>query len=270
MQQWKLVLCLALATVVWGCGGGGSSTPGTGGTNPPPSGSPPPGNGGAQWTSNLTGATGTVTVSSGGDVSIQVSKAPPSTSFVGNFCQWPGSDYFTRGLDPCFLLNQTLSTDASGTGQLTFHFPKSGPWAGTFNFARGGDTNSPQRITSDNVGTSGMLTAPLVPMSKMNQGRAPAGVASGTVQDAGSGTVSLSAGTVAITLKGATANATYGVSEYFSDAGSASQQIGALQPDGSGNGSVTLTVAPGSGAIFALYRNVTPQTPGFVSGFTVP
>ncbi len=207
-------------------------------TQPTPSPTPPPSpSAGVQWSSNVTGATGTVTVSTTGDVSVQVSKAPPSMTFIGNFCQYPGSAFSGLGLDPCFALQQSFTTDASGNGQLTFHFPKSGPFTGSFNFAPGGDTNSPSRITTDNIGTQVTLSAPLVPLSKANTGGAP-GVEP-TMQEPGSGSVSLSAGNVAITLKGATPSSSYMVIQAFSDAGSASQQIGTLTTDAGGNASVT-------------------------------
>ena len=170
-------------------------------------------------------------------------------------------------MNSCIALQQSFTTDASGNGQLTFHFPRSGPQAGSFNFAPGGDTNSPSRITTDNIGTSGMLTSPLVPITTVNGG--PPGL-TGTTQETGTGTVSLSAGSVTITLKGATPNATYQVSQQFSDAGSASQTIGNINTDASGNGTATLAVLSSSGSIFALSRNVTPETNGLVTGFTVP
>ena len=254
-----LLLSGTLALVI-GCGS--NSTMATGG-NPPaqpspsPSPTPTPPPGSAQWSSNVTGATGTVTVSTAGDVTIQVTGAQASTTYVGNFCQYPGSTFSSRGLNPCFLLNQSLTTDAGGSAQLSFHFPRSGAWTGAFNFAPGGDTNSPSRITTDNIGTQGTLTAVLVPLSKANNGGAPGAMPS--VQEPGSGSVSLKNANVTVTLNGATANASFIVVEAFSDGGSATQQIGTLNTDATGTATASFAVLSSSGSIFDIERVENPM-----------
>ncbi len=265
------VVLVTILSLVTGCNSTNqfakpSPTPTSPQPSPTPTPTPTPGT--TQWSSNVTGATGTVTVSTAGDVTIQVTKAPPSMTFVGNFCQYPGSAYSTRGLDPCFALQQSFTTDGSGNGQLTFHFPKSGPFSGSFNFAPGGDTNSPSRITTDNIGTTGTLSAPLVPLTKVNGG--PPGVP--TTQEPGSGSASLSNGSVMVTLKGGTPSVAFTVFQAFSDAGSATQPIGTLNTDASGNASGTFAVLSSTGTIFDIERNVAPAgaTAGLVTGFTVP
>ncbi len=283
-------LALLLAGAFAGCGGG--SKPGTTGTttNPPtssptptpptmpspaptppttPSPTPPPTAGSTQWSSNVNGATGTVTVSTTGNVSVQVTKALPSTTYVGNFCQYPSSDWSNMGLNPCFGL-PSLTTDASGNGQLAFHFPQSGIWAGAFIFAVGGDTNSPSRIDTDNIGTAVTLTAPLVPLGKANGGGAPNDPISRQDQDPGSGSVSLSGGNVTIKVTGEVPNASFRVIQAFSDGGSATQQIGTLTTDGSGNAMVTMPVLSSSGSLIDVERIIPIATNGLVTGFTVP
>lgn len=276
-MRWRIatfILLLAVLVVVIGCGSSNPAATNQPPTTPPsptppsPGPLPPPNPATTQWSSNVTGASGSVTVSTAGDVTIQVTKAMPNTTYVGDFCQYPGSDYSTRGLNPCFGLQQSLTTDAGGNGQLSFHFPRSGAWAGEFFFAPGGDTNSPSRITTDNTGPIGTLSAPLVAMSKANSGGAPG--AQPATQEPGSGTVMLNGGSVTVTLKGGTASATLLLIESFSDGGSASQQIGTLNTDASGNATGTFTALSSSGAIFAISRNVVAQTANLATGFTVP
>lgn len=265
------VLTVVLATMLsifTGCGSSSSPANNSPTPRPTPSPTPPPANG-TQWSSTVEGATGTVTVSTAGDVTVQVTKAMPSTTYVGNFCQYPGNEYSDRGLNPCFAL-PSLTTDESGSAQLTFHFPKSGAWAGAFNFAPGGDTNSPSRIGTDNIGTAVTLSSPLVPVSKANGGGPPGTLPPGT-QEPGSGSVSISGGNVTVTLKGATPNASFLVGESFSDGGSASQQIGnPFNTDASGNATVTIPALSSSGPIISVARAMSQPPPGFVTGFTVP
>jgi hypothetical protein len=199
-----------------------------------------------------------------------VTGGAPSTSFDVDFCQFPGSDYVVKGQNPCLGLNKSLTTDANGNGQLTFRFPNSGDWSGTFVFAPGGDTNSPSRITTDNLGTSGTLSSPLVAISKMNNGRPPGVVAPSAPQEPGSGSVSLSGGNLTVTLKSSTASASFYVVECFSDGSSACTQIGTFTTDASGNTTATLPTESSSGSCFEVYRSITPLTFGFVSGFSVP
>src|ERR1051325_11094203 len=115
------LLVLALATLVLvalvGCGGNATPastsstpTPPTTPTTTPPT-TPPTSGGGsaatAQWTSSVSGGTGTVTVFTSGDVTVQVTGATHSTSFRGNFCQFPGNDHNLQNQNPCFALNTT-------------------------------------------------------------------------------------------------------------------------------------------------------------------
>ena len=278
-----LVVFVALSVLI-GCGGNASPAPSTATPAPTPT-TPttpttPPGgtgtggggstSGTTQWTSSVDTGTGTVSVSTAGDVTVQVSGEKASTSFTVNFCQWPGSDYNVRGLDSCFALNQTLMTDAIGNGHLTFHFPQPGMWAGAFFFAPGGDMSFSQaRITTNALGSNGTMSGSLLPASKINQGRVPASVPTGSAQEPGSGTVALSGGKVTVTLKDATPNTVYSLGEFFSDAGSASQNLGNFTTDASGNATTIMTTAAGSGSIFSVYR-INPTDYGFVTGFTVP
>lgn len=141
-----LPLSLALLLIVaTGCGGNASPAP-TSTTPPPPptatapatpSPNPPPptsGGGGSStapfqqtlsamvnWTD--VGDYGLVSVSATGDVTIQVNGATKNATYSWSFCEFSGT---------CFDLAQMLVTDGSGNGQLTFHFPKTGNWAGYF------------------------------------------------------------------------------------------------------------------------------------------
>ena len=125
-----------------GSGSGGSGSGGSGGGGSPTGGSCSGGSGGSsggsssgsmQWSSSVDNASGTVTVSTTGDVTLQVTGAKASTTFDGYFCQYPSEYYAHHGQNACFALNQSLVTDASGNGKLTFHFPKPGSWSGNFN-----------------------------------------------------------------------------------------------------------------------------------------
>ena len=221
----------------------------------------------------MTGGSGTVVVTTTGDVTVQVSGAKASTTFDGFFCQYPSSYLYHSGREGCFALNQSLVSDASGNAKLSFHFPKSGSWAGAFFFDPNGNTSySPDQITTNVTDTDGTVSAPLLPAGKVNPpNTGNPYIPSSSPQEPGSGSVTVGGGNVKISLTGARANTSYGVGACFSDGGSACQQIGKpFTTDASGNATVTLPAAAGTGTIISVGASAGDGEFGLITGFTVP
>lgn len=206
-----------------------------------------------------------------GDVTVQIKSGTPNTSYTVQFFQFPSAIYFNVNQPAGFDVSTAL-TDASGSGQVTFHFPSSGVWSGQFVLLPAGGDGS-TNLSSDSAAVGGEISAALVPMSKMNNGRSAQQPPAGSPQEPGSGTIALTAGTVNIMLNGATANSTYSVAQCFTAGSSSCQFVGSFSTDASGNGTASLKSVPGTGSNFEVYRggaNSALVSFGFVTGFTVP
>ncbi len=186
------------------------------------------------------GQYGMVSVSSTGDVTIQVSGAQPRSSYPWSFCPLLGG---------CFDLGQILMTDASGNGQVTFHFPKTGNWAGYFSAQAGTsviDTQDAAHVA---------MTSILVNSNGLN-GSAPCTSGNCGVIDPGHGSVTVANGSAHIVITGGLPNHTY---EVVLQGGGTTQ--GSMTTDASGNATADLAVTGGHGATYVL--------DSLVSGFTV-
>ena len=264
-----MVLAIATVAVLSGCGGNASPTPTASTPTPPASGTtttPPPSGGGGTTTSTApfqqaitetvnassVGDFGMVSVSATGDVTIQVNGAQKNANYAWSFCQSPGG---------CFDLGQTLLTDGSGNGQLTFHFPKPGTWAGYFSGKSSTDTIDTQDAAHRSMQSN------LVSYNGAN-GTAPCspGVSPGCNLDPAQGTVTVAnsvANRVAhIVVQGGSPNTSYTVVLY---GGGVTQ--GTIYTDASGIGVADLPVLQGHGSTY--YLNPPNGKVPVVTGFTV-
>jgi hypothetical protein len=268
-------LAVFFLTVTIGCGGNASpaatsTPPATPAATPPaappaapsPTPAPPPSGGGGTPTSTApfqqaitetvnassVGNFGMVGVSATGDVTIQVNGAQKNSSYTWSFCPL---------LINCFDLGQTLITDASGNGQLTFHFPKGGSWAGYFSGKSGSDTID----TQDAAHRS--MKANLVTYNGVN-GLPPCdpNVKPGCNLDPAQGAVTVANEVAHIVVQGGSPNTSYEVVLY----GGGVMQ-GVINTDANGNATADLPVLQGHGATYEL-RPTNSKEP-VVTGFTV-
>jgi hypothetical protein len=212
---------------------------------------------------------GQVSVNGSGDVTIQVTGGSANTTYALQFCPFPTTRY------TCFSLG-SLTTDGTGAVQSTFHFPKTGPWAGDFQANGIGGTGFSTQVGS-NAGQTFLAT--LQPASVTNgQGTGRDPTSSSTPQDRGSGTLSVNGGMVHVVLVGAAPNATYEVTQCFESAGSGCFQLGPFNgntvvTDAGGNATFDVPFAGIPGDFFTVEQVVSsPSLPstGFAAGFKVP
>jgi hypothetical protein len=190
---------------------------------------------------------GMLAVSADGDVSIQVNGAHPNASYTWAFC---------RMADGCFDLGQTLITDGSGNGQLTFHFPQTGNWAGYFSGRSGTDTIDTQdaahRSMRGNLVSENGINS-LTPCSPF--------VKPGCKNDPAQGTVTVANQVAHIVVQGGIPNDRYEVVLWN---GGATQ--GVINSDANGNVTADLPVLPGHGSTYEITDR---SNVGVVTGFTV-
>ena len=253
-----------------GCGGNASprSTTGT-----PPSITPPTSGGGTspstpatvQWSSTMerfnasgtVSGSGQVTIDTAGNLNILFSGGTAGAAYTAQFCQFP----YVPAPNQCFTI-ATMTADASGAARLNMKFPKSGTWgSGTFTIGSSSDFFNTASATLD-----GTALYQVVPASGANQ--TPA---SSLPQDPlSSGTINVANKTVTITVRGATPNSSYAVSECGSPTACFTQT--SLVTDASGNGSVSFAVPFRPASEFQIERmnGTTAVASGFLSGFRVP
>jgi hypothetical protein len=211
---------------------------------------------------------GQVTVDTGGNVTVNLTGATPSTDYTVNFC--------TNVTSPACLNVGTVSSDASGNGSLTTMFPQSGDWAGNFELQSGGTTvyyTALYSTTNATTVTTSMFSATLLPYTKTDDG---AMLNAGTLQQdpLTGGSVTYANGKFQITLKGALPDAYYEFIQDFvplnSPECSECYEIGGFETDASGDysgPSSTKSTADTSGDIFLVENG--PYA-GFIGGFSVP
>ncbi len=279
-----LAIALSLTVFLIGCGGNASpaptttgrptpTTPATPAPTPTPSPTPAPspsgGGGGTsgtpQWqvalhgiNGNNGGLSGTATVTTSGDVTLQFTGATPSTTFTLAFC--PVS--IVSNSVPCVSLPTAMS-DASGAGQVSFHFPQSGTWAGYFS---GRTSNASVAGFGSVAETAGAYNSPvqqIVPATKANG----VGIDGGHPQDPGSGTISVTNGLVHVALTGAVPNKAYNVFSCYSGSSSC-QSAGRITTDASGNATADLKLSSNGVGIVAIGE--TTGSVMFAGGFKAP
>jgi hypothetical protein len=246
-----------------GSGGNGSGSGGSGGSGSGGGGSSAPT---TQWSSTMdrfvssqpgtaTGS-GQVTVDTAGNVTLQFSGGTANTSYNAQFCPYP----FVAPPNQCFSL-ATITSDGNGEGKLTMKFPHSGAWSGNFYI-----TSSSDYFNTSDANQHGQASMLLVPASGVS-GNPPSPMAQDPLS---SGTVTMSNASVTVTVKGATANATYTVTQYTN--ATQSSDMASLVTDGNGNGSVTFATVNLPAPDISVERRSNGQAvaSGFVSGFKVP
>ncbi len=256
----SLVMVGGLVCLV-GCGGNASpvasTTPpaaptpppsGGGTTNPPPSipSFSPPANSQFQQSIIINGAAGhgSVFVSNGGDVTIQLTGAQANSAFTLSFC--PGA--------PCFDLGQSLMTDAGGNGQLTFHFPRSGKWSGFF------EGNSGSLTISTQNATLGTMSAIFLSSAELNGTPVCGTCRYETLQ---SGTVSVVNQIAHIVL----VDADPGNPNQVQEVDLGGKNLGNIVMDTNDNVTADVPLQGASGAVIAIWDH---SNQPIVSGFQVP
>jgi hypothetical protein len=210
---------------------------------------------------------GQVTIDTSGAVAVQLTGATASTTFAVQFCPFPSTRY------QCFAVG-SITSDGTGAAQTTFHFPKPGMWAGDFQLTSSGVAFSTQ--VGSNTGL--VYFATLEPASLANsQGAGSTATGSGTNQDQGGGTLTVSNGTAHVVLTGAAPSTQYAVVQCFASDGSGCFQLGPFNAnsfitDASGNVTFDVPAESIPGDFFTVEQAVTtPSTPmGLTAGFKVP
>ncbi len=275
------VFCFLSAAVLAGCGGNPASPttplkqPGPATPTPTPTPTPmptptptPAQKTPVQWqasamgvnSANATASFGSFAVDLNGNVTVQVSGVTPNTDFPIQFCPFPSTVY------TCFDAGATLITDASGSGTLTFHFPKTGTWAGYFRANAGGNINGFQFSTYDS--NLGGETENLQKASATNpQGTCGPGGCSGAAQDAlASGSVTVTNMAAHLVLTGAAPDTTYDVGACGSGGSDCYHETN-VTTDASGNATADFSITPDPTGTWTIDRL---GAQGFVSGFVVP
>ncbi len=266
-------ILIILVAVLAGCGGNTSARniapgPTMGGTPAPgPSPTPSPGTSGtAQWQAaamapspNADTSHGTIAVDTQGNVTVQVSGVQPNTNYPFQFCPFPGVVYKT-----CIDMASTLVTDGSGNGQVTFHFPQPGKWAGFFV----SNISSSEHITTYDSSIASM-TQYLQPMAGTNPSEAcePPGCTATTQDPLSSGSVSVSNMTAHIVINGAAPNTTYDVTTCGGGGGSSCYELTKVTTNASGNVTTDVQLFPNPATVFVFQRS---GALGFITGFVVP
>ena len=237
-----------------GSGSGGSGSgggTGGGGSNPatqydvkmlPPDGAPP-------------GGSGEVTINTSGDVNVAVAGIATG-GYTIYFCMWPVKSYAF----PCFQVG-AISV-AGSSAQTTFHFPKSGTWAGLFDVR---DATSHQLLQT--AGDYNTFNGPLMQFESASTTNEAGAIAKGP-QSPGTGTVTASGGTAHYTITGGAPNTSYDAQVCF-QTDTSCHSMGQFMTDGSGNATAALTIYTGPGGV-AIFEAIPAGSAALVSGFKVP
>lgn len=287
-----LTSAIILASVMTGCAGGASNAaaplnvtapiPASGQTpspppapNPPPTPNPPtpnpPSGSQIQWQASLLGQplqpgepniSGSVAVDTNGDVAANFAHAAANTNYTVTFCLFPGTLYN----DQCLQLTNVTS-DAQGSGQLSFHFPQSGTWAGIFRFMNGSQPVFETGGSSADFSSTGMTL-------RYETQTNPHGTTTATTQDPGGGIVTVTQNNLSFQLKGAVPNATYTIGDCLIGGWGRDCYLEAsFTTDANGNASNQFRLGTGNdvtAAVFTIEQNVDASPGGFVTGFKVP
>ena len=193
-----------------------------------------------------------------GDVTVQVNGAASGGSYTVEFCPFPAKIYNGS----CMTGLATLIADTSGKGQVTFHFPKSGNWAGIFHVMNGTTSFAETAGTNSSFASTDMELEPDTqtnPQGTGNFAGAPQDPAIGNIVAPGNGSVH-------VAISKAAGNVTYDVTVSYMG-GSSSYHIGNLMTNANGDGAADFHILGAGIAIFNVERN---GAAGLVSGFHVP
>lgn len=270
------VMTLAVLLFTIGCGSSNtSSNPGTAGPGNAGSGTSNPGGSGSTATIQLaaetndrtSGATGQITVDSGGKGALTLHSNSGTTGVTLSWCNFPGPN-------GCFSNFVSFGADANGNVNGTFTFPAHGNFAGTFGLTLGGTDFFESGWNIPNGSTPFQST--LLKASSVGAGLGSSGAIGS--DPLSSGLVSIAAGssTVHTEVHGASPSQSYSVVLCGMGSGGGCETFGNLSTDGSGNGSgdfawTSAGLLPGvdfSGVFLLRRANGGPIE--FVNGFHVP
>jgi hypothetical protein len=219
-------------------------------------------------TSSSASQGGQVMVDTGGNVTVTLTNATPSTEFTVNFC--------TAVTSPPCLNVGTVSSDASGSGTATMMFPQPGDWAGDFELESGGTEEYSTALYST-TDTASMNTSnyssTLVPYTKADEGDL---LNAGKLEQdpLANGNITYLNGKLEISVTGALPNVYYEIQQQYTLLKSAECsecfEIGGFETDASGDFSgsnSTKGTVDTSGDIFEVSSG--PYA-GFIGGFMVP
>jgi 6-phosphogluconolactonase (cycloisomerase 2 family) len=211
-------------------------------------------------TSNATTGSGTISMDTTGQITLELSGAPAEASYTVAFCP---AFWFYSQQAPCFDVG-TVSTDSSGSANESMKFPKSGEWAGDFELNSGSTEMYLTTYTPDYL-------AALEPESTLNGGELNQ---SGEAQlPLTSGNVTYSGDSFLFTLTGTSPGTTFDAIENQDELQGPDSNY--LQYDFSAtNGDASFSEPPSGagGDVLELeqtfYVDVSGQ--GFIGGFSVP
>jgi hypothetical protein len=212
---------------------------------------------------------GNITVDATGNVTVHLTGATAGTTYAVQFCPAFDESSSKTPLD-CIDLT-TITTDTGGSQTTTVKFPQPGNWAGDFYLNDSAGKAAFQTFVSPLVNNQTYM-ATLVPLTTTNNGTDT----DASPQTPGSGTVTLSNGSLQFTLSGALPSTNYFTNEsetIFIDS-SGTYELNTFTTDAKGDGTTTTALSPGPGG--DLFQ-VGPQTTsnqlegaGFIGGFSVP
>jgi hypothetical protein len=212
---------------------------------------------------------GQITVDTSGNTTIQLTGAPPSTTYTVQFC--PAVDQLSTYAPPACFDVTTVSSDSGGSGTATAKFPRPGDWAGDFYVNNSAGKAAYQTFLAPNLSNQTYLST-LLPATSTNGGVDT----TGSPQDPlSSGTVTYSNGSLVFSVNGASPNSPYATveSETIYIGSSGSYELTTFTTDAKGNGSSTTQVAAtggGGGDLFEVVPQFPRQSAGFIGGFSVP
>ncbi len=216
----------------------------------------------------LTAMNGRITVDTSGNTTIQLTGAPPSTTYTVQFC--PAVDQLSTYAPPACFDVTTVSSDSGGSGTATAKFPRPGDWAGDFYVNNSAGKAAYQTFLAFGLSNQTYLST-LLPATSTNGGVDT----TGSPQDPlSSGAVTYSNGSLVFSVNGASPNTPYATNEseaiYIDSSGT--YELSTFTTDAKGNGSSTTQVAVTGGSGGDLFQ-VVPQNgngAGFIGGFSVP
>jgi hypothetical protein len=212
---------------------------------------------------------GKVTIDTLGNTTVQLTGATGGATYQVQFC--PAFISYLPNPPSCFVVMNSISTDASGSTTQTAKFPQPGDWVGDFNVCvstcSGSNPNVPYGTYVAQSVANETYLAQLLPEQSVNGGK----VTTAKTQDPIiSGTVTYSNGSLQFAVKGADPLTKYtGVETEttFMD-GSGSYGLNSFTTDAMGNGSMTSSVSGAGGDLFNL--DPSDSDAGFMGGFSIP
>jgi hypothetical protein len=226
---------------------------------------------------------GQISIDSSGNVTVQLTGATASTSYSVQFCPAFNS-IFATSVPSCINVG-TVSTNASGSGNLTAMFPQPGQWAGDFNLNIG-STTAYQTTLFPGVSSESYLST-LQPQSTVNgigvTLKSPQGQAYTNQEPLNSGSITYSDNAIQFAVNGTASDLSFLTveSENVYLYGSGTYQCDTFTTNAQGDATATVTTTNTSlcgpvGDLLQAYpandgsSNTSDTGAGFIGGFSVP